>query len=38
LNFGGTIPARSRISGEKRIKLEPIILPLLDLVEKARAT
>jgi len=38
LNFGGTIPPRSRISSERTIKLEPMITPLLNLVEIARAT
>ncbi len=38
LNFGGTIPPRSRISGQKSIQLEPTSQPLLDLAEKARAT
>jgi len=36
LNFGGTIPPRSRISDEKNMKFEPIITPLLELMEKAR--
>jgi UDP-N-acetylglucosamine diphosphorylase / glucose-1-phosphate thymidylyltransferase / UDP-N-acetylgalactosamine diphosphorylase / glucosamine-1-phosphate N-acetyltransferase / galactosamine-1-phosphate N-acetyltransferase len=38
LNFGGTIPPRSRISGENTMKIKPMVTPFLDLVEKARAT
>ncbi len=36
LNFGGTILPRSRISDEKKMKIEPIVAPLLELMEKAR--
>jgi bifunctional UDP-N-acetylglucosamine pyrophosphorylase / glucosamine-1-phosphate N-acetyltransferase len=37
LNFGGTIPPGSKISGQKAVQWEPMVLPLRDLVEKARA-
>lgn len=36
LNFGGTIPPRSRISGENKAVIEPMIQPLLELMERAR--
>lgn len=38
LNFGGTIPPRSKISGEKKIKFEPMVQPLLELMRKARVS
>ena len=38
LNFGGTIPPRSKISGEKKIKTEPMVKPLLELMRKARVS
>jgi NDP-sugar pyrophosphorylase family protein len=37
LNFGGSIPPRSRIQGAKNIRIESIVQPLVALMEKVHA-
>jgi len=37
LNFGGSIPPRSWVAGDRGISVEPMVRPLLDLMVKAHA-